>query len=399
MSDLAPAAPIDERAIRAFRLRRLRGRLAEADVAGIVIADPVNLRYATGSRNMQVWTMHNLCRYAFVATSGPVVLFDLPSSMHLSTHLETVDERRPSLSWDYMQVGERGAEMAGRWAREIADLVHQHGGGNRRLAIDRADLLPLAALAETGVAAIDGKAIMERARAIKSPEEVRAFTASLRTTEAAIGELKAALVPGMSEQAALAVLIAGCLSRGGEYPETRLLTAGPRTNPWFQESSDRIMAKGELMSFDTDMIGPMGFYTDLSRSFLVGGGRPSDAQRGLYDLARRQLAHNIALLRPGTSFVELSEKSFRLPESCLPNRYADIAHGCGLGVEYPLIWYAEDAEWGAYDGLLEPGMIVCVESYIGEVGGAEGVKLEEPVLITEGAPVVLSSFPLEDSFA
>jgi hypothetical protein len=44
-------------------------------------------------------------------------------------------------------------------------------------------------------------------------------------------------------------------------------------------------------------------------------------------------------------------------------------------------------------------MIVCVESYIGEVGGAEGVKLEEPVLITEGAPVVVSSYPLEDSFA
>src|SRR5689334_18130554 len=288
MSEPAPA-PIDERAIRAFRLRRLRGRLAEADVAGIVIADPVNLRYATGRRNMQVWTMHNLCRYAFVASAGPVVLFDLPSSMHLSTHLETVDERRPSLSWDYMQVGDRGAEMAGRWAREIADLVHQHGGGNRRLAIDRADLLPLAALAETNVAAIDGKAIMERARAIKSPEEVRAFTASLRTTEAAIGELKAALVPGMSEQAALAVLIAGCLSRGGEYPETRLLTSGPRTNPWFQETSDRVMQAGELLSFDTDLIGPMGFYTDLSRSFLVGDGRASDAQRRLYDLARRQL--------------------------------------------------------------------------------------------------------------
>ncbi|HXU59563.1 MAG TPA: M24 family metallopeptidase, partial [Verrucomicrobiae bacterium] len=148
-----------------------------------------------------------------------------------------------------------------------------------------------------------------------------------------------------------------------------------------------------------DMIGPMGFYTDLSRSFLVGDGRPSDAQRRLYDLARRQLAHNIGLLRAGTSFVELSEKSFRLPESCLPNRYADMAHGCGLGVEYPLIWYAEDAEWGAYDGWLEEGMIVCVESYIGEVGGAEGVKLEEPVFITDGAPVVLSSYPLEDSFA
>ncbi len=399
----APAAPVtaalDEQTIRNYRLSRLRQMLVQADFAGIVIFDPVNLRYATGSRNMQVWTMHNACRYVFVATQGPVVLFDLPSSMHLSRDLETIDERRPSLAWDYMAVGPRGAEMAGRWAGEIAELIKAHGGGNRRLAIDRADLLPLAALAGEGITAIDGKGVMERARAIKSPEELRAFTASLRTTEAAIGDLKGALRPGMTEQEALSILIAGSLKRGGEYPETRLLTAGPRTNPWFQETSNRPMRAGELLSFDTDMIGPMGFYTDLSRSFLVGDGRPSDGQRRLYDLARRQLSHNIALLKPGVSFIELSQASFRLPEKCLPNRYADIAHGCGLGVEYPLVWYAEDAEWGAYDGLLEAGMIVCVESYIGGVGGIEGVKLEEPVLIAETGPVVLSSYPLEDSFA
>lgn len=390
---------LDERAIRKFRLDRLRRLLAQSDLAGIVIFDPVNLRYATGSRNMQVWTMHNVCRYAFVATQGPAVLFDLPSSMHLSHDLETIDERRPSLAWDYMAVGPRGAEMAGRWAREFAALVKTHGGANRRLALDRADLLPLAALAGEGIVAVDGKGVMELARAIKSPEEVRAFVASLRTTEAAIGDLRAALRPGMPEQEALSILIAGSVRRGGEYPETRLLTAGPRTNPWFQETSDRPMRAGELLSFDTDMIGPMGFYTDLSRSFLVGDGRPSDGQRRLYDLARRQLSHNIALLKPGASFIELSERAFRLPENCRTNRYADIAHGCGLGVEYPLVWYAEDAEWGAYDGLIEAGMIVCVESYIGESDGLEGVKLEEPVLITETGPVVLSSYPLEDGFA
>jgi Xaa-Pro dipeptidase len=389
----------DEVTIRRYRLSRVRRRLAEGDLAGIVIFDPVNLRYATGSRNMQVWTMHNACRYVFVATVGPVVLFDLPSSMHLSHQLETIDERRPSLAWDYMAVGARGSEMAGRWAKEIADLVRSHGGGNRRLAIDRGDLLPLAALSGEGIESVDGKGVMERARAIKSPEEIAAFTHSLRTTEAAIGDLKSALRPGMAEQEALAILISGSLKRGGEYPETRLLSSGPRTNPWFQETTDRVMQAGELLSFDTDMIGPGGFYTDLSRSFLVGDGRPSDTQRRLYDLARRQLAHNIALLKPGVNFIELSEASFRLPDNCLPNRYADIAHGCGLGVEYPLVWYAEDAQWGAYDGRLEAGMIVCVESYIGEVGGSEGVKLEEPVLIAEAGPLVLSSYPLEDSFA
>jgi Xaa-Pro dipeptidase len=389
----------DERAIRAYRLARIREQLVAADLAGIVISDPINLRYATGSRNMQVWTMHNVCRYAFLATQGPVVLFELPSSMHLSRRLETIDEMRPSLAWDFMAVGGRGAEMAGRWAAEMADLVKAHGGGNRRLALDRGDVLPVAALARDGIAAVDGKGVMELARAIKSPLEIESFVASLRETEAAVADMRAAIAPGMSEQEAMSIFLAGSVRRGGEYQETRVFVSGPRTNPWFQEASDRRMQAGELLSFDTDMIGPNGWYTDISRSFLVGDRRPTDSQRRLYDLARQQLAHNIALLRPGMSFVELSERSFHLPESCLANRYADIAHGCGLGVEYPLVWYAEDAEWGAYDGLLAAGMIVCVESYIGKVGGAEGVKLEEPVLIGEGAPKILSSYPLEDRFA
>ena len=43
-------------------------------------------------------------------------------------------------------------------------------------------------------------------------------------------------------------------------------------------------------------------------------------------------------------------------------------------------------------------MTVCVESYIGETGGPEGVKLEQPVLITETGHEILSRFPLESSF-
>ncbi len=74
----AAATPIDETVIRAYRLHRIRRQLATADVGGVVLFDPTNLRYATGSRNMQVWTMHNVCRYAFVATDGPVILYELP---------------------------------------------------------------------------------------------------------------------------------------------------------------------------------------------------------------------------------------------------------------------------------------------------------------------------------
>ena len=95
------------------------------------------------------------------------------------------------------------------------------------------------------------------------------------------------------------------------------------------------------------------------------------------------------------SFVEFASKAFRLPDTFLPNRYADLVHGCGLGVEYPFVPYPEDADDGMYDGRFEADMIVCVESYVGALGGPEGVKLEEPVLITAGGTEGLTALPLD----
>ena len=123
--------------------------------------------------------------------------------------------------------------------------------------------------------------------------------------------------------------------------------------------------------------------------------RPTRIQATLLDLAREQIAHNIDLLRPGVSFVDYASRAFRLPDAYLANRYADLVHGCGLGVEYPFVLYPEDADDGMYDGHFEANVIVCVESYVGALDGPEGVKLEEPVLITENGPEVLSALPLE----
>jgi Xaa-Pro aminopeptidase len=156
------------------------------------------------------------------------------------------------------------------------------------------------------------------------------------------------------------------------------------------------MQKGEMLSFDTDLIGRHGIYTDISRGWVLGETTASDEQKLLYELSRSQLEHNIALLKPGLSFREMSEKSWNVPEAYLPNRYADIAHGVGLGVEYPLIWYKEDEAYGMYDGYFDENMVVCVESYIGAVGGSQGLKLEQPVLITATGTELICDCPFED---
>lgn len=383
-------------AMRRYRLERIRAELARHDYAGLLVYDPINIRYATDSTNMQLWVTHNATRFCFVATDGPVILFDYHHCEHLSDHAGTVDEVRPAYSTIFMYGGDKFARRIDKWADEVADLVREHGGANRRIAIDYLQPDAHAALSARGVKIFDGQQVIERARAIKSPDEILCMRRAITACEAAMGEMEAALRPGMSENDLWALLHHGNIVRGGEWIETRLLSSGPRTNPWFQESSSRIIHAGDLVAFDTDLIGPYGFCSDISRTWLAGDGQPTDEQCELYRIARNQVAYNIEQLKPEITHRELWETAKTLPDDCLPNRYGCLYHGAGLADEYPTIPYPQDIEDGLpAEDVLEPGMVLCVESYTGRLGGLEGVKLEEQVLITETGYEKLSSYPLD----
>jgi len=393
----ARIAAIDQRKLRAYRLARVRAELKRRDYMGCLLADPMNIRYATGSRNMQVWTMHSPGRWAFVPSEGPVVLYEYTSSMHLSEGLETIQEVRPAIPWFYFLAGPRSGEKVLLWADEIAALVARHGGGNRRLAVDRCEPMGAFALAARGVELFDAQEPLELARLIKSPEEIAALELSMEVCDAAIARMRETVCPGITENQLWAVLHDVNIAHDGEWIECRLLASGERTNPWFQESSNRVLQAGDVVAFDTDMVGPLGYLADISRSWICPGRRPTNGQRRLYALAEEQVLTNMALIKPGLSFREFAERCWPVPEAFVPNRYMMMVHGVGLVDEYPSIAYARDfAEWG-YDGEFQENMVVAVESYIGEVGGKEGIKLEEQVLITARGTRNLSRTPFADA--
>ena len=389
---------IDETRVRAYRLNRTRALLGQFEMDAAVLFDPLNLRYATGCRNMQVWTSHHLSRYVFVPIEGPVVLFDYGGALHLSDALETVDEARPAKSWDYFGSGDRAEEHADKWAHEIVDLLHETCGRGSTLGIDRADLLPLLALQHRGIKMKDAKAPMEMARAIKSTDEVALIRKSMQVCTDAIAFMRQHAEPGATENYLLSLMNQYNLEHGGEHQETRLLVSGHHTNPWFSETTEKVVENGEMLVFDSDLIGPDGMFADQTRAFVIGDSKPTDAQRRLYAHAYEQMAHNMALLRPGMTFEEFGELSWKMHDIYVPNRYAEMIHGIGLGVEYPVIYYPEDHETWQYPGSFQEGMCVCVESYIGPVGGDEGVKLEQPVLITEDGAVPLTDCPFEEDY-
>lgn len=378
--------------IREYRLQRVRDQLARLDYAGIVLFDPLNVRYATDSTNMQVWIMHNASRYCFVATDGPVIMFEFSEADFLNHPFPLIDEVRPATEFYYFGAGATYPDKARRWAAEIADLVREHGGGNGRIAADRLNPEGVGALAALGVTVGNGEEVMELARVIKHPEEIKAMRCAIAACETSMAIMGEHLVPGVSEQQLWAHLHAESINRGGEWVETRLLSSGPRTNPWYQECSSRVIEAGDLVAFDTDLIGSFGVCVDISRTWVCGD-EPSVGQRELHELALRQIEHNKALLQAGVSFSELTHRAY-VPDNETYRHYTTLYHGVGLCDEYPAIYFPKSWAASGYDGVLEPGMVMCVESYVGRWDGEEGVKLEEQVLLTEAGPETLSAFPL-----
>lgn len=381
---------------RGYRQQRIREQLEKHDVAAVLLYDPLNIRYATDCSDMQVWTLHNAARYALVCANGPAICFEYTQAMHLAENLETVDEVRPATGWFYFSAGSRVEEKAAIWAAEIASLVKQHGGGNMRLAVDKMEPVGVDLLRAHGIEIIEGQELTEAARSVKSPEELQLMNWTIKVCEAGMWRMREHSVPGRTENEIWAQLHYENIRNGGEWIETRLLAIGERTNPWFQECSDHTGEAGDLLSFDTDLIGPYGYCADLSRAWTIGLTHPSDEQKRLYEHAVNQVDFNRELIKPGMTYREFNEKSWKMPEEFHARRYGVALHGVGLCDEYPALATHVDYDTDGFDGRFETGNVLCVESCTGIEGGRECVKLEIQVLVTEDGTRQLDTFPFED---
>ncbi len=378
--------------IREFRVRRLRAQMQLQNIGALLLFDPLNIRYATDAPNMQLWITHNFCRACLIIADGPMILWDFHNCEHLSQHNILIDEVRHGASAYFFETGNKTARNAMNFAKSVADTLAQYGKNRPNLALDKADIATYKALETVGFKIHDGQEVAELARSVKCADEIQAMRCAVHACQSAMREMEQHIQAGISENELWAHLHFGNIKRGGEWIETRLLASGQRTNPWFQECGPRIIQKGDVIALDTDLIGVYGMCVDISRTWVCEGKLNGEVYDD-YQMAREQINYNMQFMKAGMSFVEITEKSYKLPEDYIANRYGVMYHGAGLCDEYPSIRYPQDYEACGYDGILESGMVICVESLISRKNGKYSIKLEEQVVITQNGCEILSTYP------
>ena len=382
---------VDEDRLHRDRLARTRQKLREHQLAAALLFDPLNVRYAVTPGPFAVFNMHVTFRWALVPVESDVVLWEYPQSL-ATTRARWSGDLREARGWTFFGSGRHSHTHAATFAVELAEVLRSRGLAGEPVGVDRLETAGHLALTKAGVRIADAQPALEEARAVKTPDELVAIRANAAATDRSIAHMRELLAPGVTENRLWGTLVGSALQEGAEWCETRLLTSGPRTNPWMQEATDRVVADGDLVAFDTDLVGTRGYLTDVSRTYHCGDRRPTDEQRRLYQASYAFLQECLPELRPGASFDELGRcLGPRLPRRYHELRYPFIAHGTGLVDEYPCIHYDEH-----HPGELQAGMVISVESYVGVPGGHEGVKLEEQVIIGEHGPETLSRAPFDE---
>ncbi len=396
----AEVTPPNLQAMREGRWRRLTRALVLRDYGGLLMFDPMNIRYATDTTNMQLWNAHNPFRAVLLCADGHMVIWEYKNAPFLVSFNPLIAELRHGASFFYSITGDRGVEAAASFAGQVDEVMRAHAGTNRRLAVDKIMVAGLRALEAAGFEVMEGEEVTERVRAIKGPEDIAAMRCAQVACEAAIAGMEAfarSEVPkgGVTEDAIWAELHRGNIARGGEWIETRLLASGPRTNPWFQECGPRVVQDNEIVAFDTDLIGCYGMCVDISRTWWIGDGRPTNAMVSAFRHAQDHIAGNMALIRPGVPIRDLVFNGHRLAPEYHRLKYSCRMHGVGLCDEWPYVPYPEAWVEGSFEQVVEEGMTLCVEALVSPEGGDFSIKLEEQVLVTATGVENLTRYPFD----
>jgi len=182
-------------AMRQYRLDQLVKHINQRDLGGLLLFDPLNIRYATDSTNMQLWNSHNPFRAVLVCADGYMVIWDYKNAPFLSEFNPLVRERRAGASMFYFVNGDKTDDAADSYIAQITELMREHAGDNKRIAVDKIMVSGYRALINAGFDVHEGEEVTEKARAIKGPDEIAAMRCANHSCETAVKAPIPAMAP------------------------------------------------------------------------------------------------------------------------------------------------------------------------------------------------------------
>ena len=387
---------IDYPRLRRERLERARAQLEATELGGLLCFDMNNIRYLSAT-HIGTWAMDKLTRFCLLPRDGEPIVWDFGSAArHHALYCSWLGPERSRAGISTM----RGAfspesGRAEEVARKIRVELEQRGLRHEPLGVDLIELPVLEALQKEGIRVVDGQQVMQRARIIKTQDEITLLSTACMMVDAAYDELYRAMKPGMRENECVGLVAKVLYDLGSEHVEGVNAISGERCSPHPHVYTDRALRPGDPAYFDI-LHSFNGYRTCYYRTFAVGSASP--ALVAAYRRCREILDAAIELIRPGRTTAEVAGVWPKATEFGFPDEEAAFAlqfgHGVGLSIwEKPIFSRLVSLE---YPEVIEEGMVFALETFWPASDGWSAARIEEQLVVTKEGCEVITRFPAEE---
>ncbi|HEU4340654.1 MAG TPA: M24 family metallopeptidase [Candidatus Binatia bacterium] len=378
-TDLTPFG-VDMERLASQRLARLQHAMKQRGLGAMLLTDHQNIRYATNSVFMLNLRATAIQRFVLVPASGSPLI----------CQRETARKRGEMPRFDAYMFAMRPAVATRDFVTQALAGLKELGISGEPVGVDSLNLEAVEALKEDGIHLVDGWRALNRARAVKTVDELQLIRWTTRTKERGYDLVRQALHESdVPEDRLSRIMLDYLLDQGFEagsefvsiYDSSK--EARPHTEPM---GADLIVMEGDLVICDATVAGPGGYYSDFARTYSRG--KPTAESRARYREAYESLQEALTLIKPGpcTEFFARfgGHSSSRLPG-------LDGFHGVGLCIyEAPWLRGGDPEEYGV---ALEENMVIALEI------NHNPVKLEHLLRVTDNGVEILSNYPLDPELA
>jgi Xaa-Pro aminopeptidase len=379
--------------LRRERLARAQEGLARSELGALLCFDMANIRYITAT-HIGTWAMDKLIRFCLLPQGGEPIMWDFGSAArHHKLYNPWLGEERSRAGISTLRGAVRG--RAESVAEKIRAELEERGLLHEPLGVDVIELPVLAALQAEGITVVDGQALMQDVRKVKTEDEITLLNTACAMVDAAYEELFRAMRPGMRENECVALVNRVLFELGSEHVEGVNAISGERCSPHPHVFTDRMLRPGDPAYFDI-LHAYNGYRTCYYRTFAVGSA--SRAQVDAYKRCRDVLDQAISLIRPGVTTDEVVRTFPEAQEFGFPDEEAAFAlqygHGVGLSIwEKPIFSRLVSFD---YPETIEEGMVFALETFWPAADGWSAARIEEQLVVTADGCEVITRFPAEE---
>jgi Xaa-Pro aminopeptidase len=386
---------VDVDRLRRERLARISAMLEESDMAALLCFDMANIRYITAT-HIGTWAMDKLARFSLLPRGHEPIVWDFGSAArHHDLYCPWLDGRSPAGISTMRGAMSPESGRAEDVAEKIARELNERELTGAPVGVDVVEPPVMFALQRAGIEVVDGQQLMQRARVIKTQDEITLLDTACMMVDAAYDELYRQMKPGIRENECVGLVNKVLYDMGSEHVEGVNAISGERCSPHPHVYTDRALRPGDPAYFDI-LHSYMGYRTCYYRTFAVGSA--SQALVDAYKRCRELLDRAIALVRPGVSTAEVASVWPRAEEFGFPSEEAAFAlqfgHGVGLSIwEKPIISRLVSLD---HPETIEEGMVFALETFWPASDGWSAARIEEQLVVTADGCEVITRFPAED---